>query len=675
MTNIEESALSLERALADLEMIQAAYPDEISLPADEHGPYQTLPRKFTLHLSEHASLTMELQEGYPTRTGVQISDFRSTKPTDKMRLESVVQAVRRVAKECQDDEMEGSISCCAAALEAWNDADSAFNETAETVEANGREHLRIQETKASSTTSYNWISGEPLLDRKSAFQAHICAVHSEKEAREALHQLITSSSKIQRATHNMSAWRVVETFPDGRTIVKHDNDDDGEDAAGSKLAYLLDMRKDENVLVVVSRWYGGVQLGPKRFAHIVNVARELLVANPQISSGVSDSTDKRRNKIRGNTNSQGPFTLSSKQIDEYLENGVLVVDNVLSASEVEIAKRGFQQSLQTHGVHSFGREDESSAKAFDKLSSTNGSGGVLDIFYDDWKLHGIATNAKLFSITTQLWKAAYNQGGCEGKHSLPLDKQFQWHPYGGDIDFDKGFVYIDRVGYRLPTSLSQAWGDRIHPEQKKKKLRSVQRSLTPHLDCCPDDFFSDKAKKWRPIQCFVSLTDNLQPNTGGFEAASGFHRVFDEWAEERRQHLSVQSGNGTQTRTSLCVGEYTHIRPQEDESVMKRVRHIPVKAGSAVLWDNRIPHANSYKNDSNTPRMVVYCSFLPFVEKNRRYVRQQLQAWKEGRPVLDQWNNIDETSQQEGTNEDHLESKDENSFTPLGKRLMGIESW
>ena len=42
--------------------------------------------------------------------------------------------------------------------------------------------------------------------------------------------------------------------------MKHDKDDDGEDAAGSKLAYLLNMRKDENVLVVVSRWYGRIHL-------------------------------------------------------------------------------------------------------------------------------------------------------------------------------------------------------------------------------------------------------------------------------------------------------------------------------------------------------------------------------------------------------------------------------
>ena len=72
------------------------------------------------------------------------------------------------------------------------------------------------------------------------------------------------------------AYRFTDTLPSGRTIIKHDNDDDGEDGAGSRLAQLLEMRKEDGVLVLVSRWYGGTHLGPKRFAHIVNVARDLL---------------------------------------------------------------------------------------------------------------------------------------------------------------------------------------------------------------------------------------------------------------------------------------------------------------------------------------------------------------------------------------------------------------
>lgn len=54
------------------------------------------------------------------------------------------------------------------------------------------------------------------------------------------------------------AYRFSETLSNGSTILKHDNDDDGEDAAGSRLAQLLEMRKEDGVLVLVSRWYGGM---------------------------------------------------------------------------------------------------------------------------------------------------------------------------------------------------------------------------------------------------------------------------------------------------------------------------------------------------------------------------------------------------------------------------------
>jgi len=55
-----------------------------------------------------------------------------------------------------------------------------------------------------------------------------------------------------------------------------DYDDDGETAAGSRLAHLLEILELENVLVVVSRWYGGTLLGADRFKHINQAARDAL---------------------------------------------------------------------------------------------------------------------------------------------------------------------------------------------------------------------------------------------------------------------------------------------------------------------------------------------------------------------------------------------------------------
>ena len=42
------------------------------------------------------------------------------------------------------------------------------------------------------------------------------------------------------------------------------------------MLHLLEVLAIENVLVVVTRWYGGVHLGPDRFKHINNAARDVL---------------------------------------------------------------------------------------------------------------------------------------------------------------------------------------------------------------------------------------------------------------------------------------------------------------------------------------------------------------------------------------------------------------
>jgi putative IMPACT (imprinted ancient) family translation regulator len=55
-----------------------------------------------------------------------------------------------------------------------------------------------------------------------------------------------------------------------------DNSDDGETAAGGRLAHLLQILEVTNVLVVVTRYFGGIHLGPDRFKHINQAARNAL---------------------------------------------------------------------------------------------------------------------------------------------------------------------------------------------------------------------------------------------------------------------------------------------------------------------------------------------------------------------------------------------------------------
>ena len=60
-------------------------------------------------------------------------------------------------------------------------------------------------------------------------------------------------------------------------VIVQDSDDDGETAAGGRLLHLMQLMDVWNVVVVVTRWYGGVKLGPERFRCINAVAREALV--------------------------------------------------------------------------------------------------------------------------------------------------------------------------------------------------------------------------------------------------------------------------------------------------------------------------------------------------------------------------------------------------------------
>ena len=85
---------------------------------------------------------------------------------------------------------------------------------------------------------------------------------------------------------------------DGKVFLQ-DCDDDGETHAGGRMLHLLEILCCVDTLVVVSRWYGGVQLGPDRFKHINNASRMVLeqaglVEGPQATKKDGKAKGKRK---------------------------------------------------------------------------------------------------------------------------------------------------------------------------------------------------------------------------------------------------------------------------------------------------------------------------------------------------------------------------------------------
>jgi Uncharacterized protein family UPF0029 len=206
---------SLDLALADVEILRSAYPDETSL---DDNPSAAFPLHLVLHLSETAYIQLEWNYGYPVTSNVHVAVYRSKRPSDHGRLEQAVAAVRIAAASCQSEGVEGGLACCAAAWDAFH-SHSTVDQHDTTIaptpidddNRNGTSSLLIRPDGAPIPSispppqqpHYAWMIGEPLTDRKSVFLAHLCRIQLESQIQPAIQQLLQSHSKYQRATHNM----------------------------------------------------------------------------------------------------------------------------------------------------------------------------------------------------------------------------------------------------------------------------------------------------------------------------------------------------------------------------------------------------------------------------------------------------------------------------------------
>jgi len=133
-------------------------------------------------------------------------------------------------------------------------------------------YVPYQEAKIATNVACPEIHhGSPMTDRRSTFQPHLAQVHTKDQISAVMKKLL-ENKKIANATHNMVAYRV----SGAGGVLLQGCDDDGETHAGSRMLHLLQIMNVENVIVVVSRWYGGIHLGPDRFKHINNCTRQIL---------------------------------------------------------------------------------------------------------------------------------------------------------------------------------------------------------------------------------------------------------------------------------------------------------------------------------------------------------------------------------------------------------------
>ncbi|KAK8065594.1 Protein IMPACT-like protein [Apiospora hydei] len=136
------------------------------------------------------------------------------------------------------------------------------------------------------------IEEPPGLFRILSWSSTRCAnVSSTAEAEGFLQHLLATDKKVRIATHNITAWRI--KGPNNTSF--QDCNDDGETAAGGRLLHLMQLMDIWDCMVIVTRWYGGHKLGPRRFALINQAARDAFVKAgfvPEPSAGKKKGSGK-----------------------------------------------------------------------------------------------------------------------------------------------------------------------------------------------------------------------------------------------------------------------------------------------------------------------------------------------------------------------------------------------
>lgn len=160
-----------------------------------------------------------------------------------------------------------------------------------------RSTTRSSNRSISSIT--NWHESDIITDRKSRFQARHVELHNPDDIPSVLDLFLGAHKSIAKnASHpHIIAWRVgdlvpqttnketklkkskqkqIDPIPLTYSNIRQGFQDNGESGAGSRLLQVLESNNFVNVLVIVTRWYGGSPIGSLRFRHINRVAMNTL---------------------------------------------------------------------------------------------------------------------------------------------------------------------------------------------------------------------------------------------------------------------------------------------------------------------------------------------------------------------------------------------------------------
>jgi hypothetical protein len=294
---------------------------------------------------------------------------------------------------------------------------------------------------------------------------------------------------------------------------------------------------------------------------------------------------------------------------------------------------------------------------------------LSEVDFEHWRTHGhvIVREAVPRELAQRIFAFACEFDGLDPDRP---DTWYRERPFRSELDRDLyvyGFVeayhhqllWDARQHQRVHDAFVDVWDaeelwvtlDRVNVNPPNTGNRSRQRIAPTDRGFDIDlhwDVDTTLAQPPQRVQATIALTDT-RPELGGFQCCPELFRRFDEWA-------AGQPADRDPVRPDLDRAEFPVISPQ-------------LRAGDLLIWNGMLAHGVLPNTSAAGLRSVQYLSMMPALEEHAALRRSRVESWRT--LSTPDWNAtlLGDARRPEAQRYGPAE------LTPLGRRLLGLDSW
>ncbi|KAJ9151409.1 Protein IMPACT [Pleurostoma richardsiae] len=128
-----------------------------------------------------------------------------------------------------------------------------------------------------ATSAHTWAVSQPVSLKSSTFIARAAIITDPSQRQSLLRSLLDTHPNLKSASHNAWAYRIRPSQSgSGASYLREESFDDGETGCGDLMLRIMRDVNAVDTMVVMTRWFGGVLLGPDRWRLMRNVVTSAL---------------------------------------------------------------------------------------------------------------------------------------------------------------------------------------------------------------------------------------------------------------------------------------------------------------------------------------------------------------------------------------------------------------